>query len=121
MMRFLCDVHISLKLSKRIEQLGFSSEHVNNILDKWSTPDKDIAQYVDQNDLILITKDQDFRTSFLLNRTPQKLIKINLGNISNNVLMTIFEERIEIIGSIDEQNESYMIELGHDDLWIVTK
>lgn len=60
-MYFLCDVHIPIKLSKRIEQLGFHSEHVNNILEKWNTRDEDIAQNANQNNLTLITKDQDFR------------------------------------------------------------
>ena len=90
-------------------------------MDKWSTPDEEIAEYADQNNLILITKDQDFRNTFLLKRTPKKLIKINLGNISNNSLISIFEYRIEIIDTIDQQNESYMIELGEDNVWIVTK
>jgi len=73
-MKFLCDVHISFKISKRIERLGFQTEHVNNVLNRWKTKDDDIAKYVDQNDLILITKDQDFRNSFLLQRKPKKLI-----------------------------------------------
>ncbi len=120
-MKFLCDVHIPIKLSKEIEQLGFHSTHVNFILNKWNSKDSDIAKYADDQQLILITKDQDFRNSFLVKRTPQKLIKINLGNISNNELIALFEQRISSIQAIDLQNESYMIELGLDNFWIVTK
>ncbi len=75
---------------KRIAQLGHTAEHINSILDKWHTKDQDIARYVDKHGFILITKDQDFRNSYLLNHTPKKLIKINLGNISNKELLQIY-------------------------------
>jgi predicted nuclease of predicted toxin-antitoxin system len=42
-MKFLCDVHISIRLSKSIEEMGFQSQHVNTILDKWLTKDEVIA------------------------------------------------------------------------------
>ena len=90
-------------------------------MDKWNTTDENIAQYANQNNLTLITKDQDFRNSFLLKRTPKKLIKVNLGNIPNNELMSIFEQQIEAIRTIDDQNERYMVELGQDNFWILTK
>ena len=41
-MKFLCDVHISYKLSKAISDLEHETIHVNNILDKWFTKDADI-------------------------------------------------------------------------------
>ncbi len=43
-MKFLCDVHIPIKLSKKIVQLGFESGHMNNILAKWHSYDKDIIK-----------------------------------------------------------------------------
>jgi len=118
---FLCDVHIPIKLSKRLEHLGHQSEHVNNILDKWHTSDQDIIRYVDAIHGILITKDQDFRNSYLLNRTPRKLIKISLGNISNEVLLQIIEKHISRISSLDMQYPSFMIEINLDGYWIVIK
>ncbi|MBN1767399.1 MAG: DUF5615 family PIN-like protein, partial [Prolixibacteraceae bacterium] len=36
-MRFLCDVHISYKLTKYLIALGFDTIHVNEILDKSET------------------------------------------------------------------------------------
>ncbi|WP_409049702.1 DUF5615 family PIN-like protein [Runella sp. MFBS21] len=32
---------------------------------------------------MVVTKDEDFRNSFFLQHTPRKLIRIILGNISN--------------------------------------
>ena len=51
-MIFLCDVHISFKLVKTIENMGFTCVHVNSILDKWHTKDEDIMSYVDKNNMI---------------------------------------------------------------------
>lgn len=84
-MKFLCDVHISYKVTNYLISLGFEAIHVNEILDKWHTKDKDIRRFSDANDLIVITKDADFKNSFLISNTPNKLVKINLGNISNTV------------------------------------
>lgn len=55
----------------------------------------------DANNLIVITKDSDFRNSYFIRKTPKKLIKINLGNISNTDLIKIFTEIIDTIVKID--------------------
>lgn len=63
-MKFLCDVHISYKLVKYLKDLSIETIQVNEILDKWNTTDKDISIYTEENDLMVITKDADFRNSF---------------------------------------------------------
>ena len=120
-MKFLCDVHIPIKLSKKIVQLGFESEHVNNILAKWHTDDKDIIKYADQKGFILVSKDQDFRNSFLLNCKPKKLIKINLGNVSNEKLLEIFDKHISDFSKINNENTSFMVEVSSDHFLVVVK
>ena len=62
-MKFICDVHISIKLVKFLISKNYNCVHVNTILDKWFTKDNAIAKYKDLNDLLLITKDGDFRAS----------------------------------------------------------
>jgi predicted nuclease of predicted toxin-antitoxin system len=99
-MRFLCDVHISYKIVNYLNSCGYETIHVNTILNKWHTKDKDICKYADSNDFILISKDSDFRDSFFVKKTPKKLIKINLGNIPNTQLILIFEEIISDIKKI---------------------
>lgn len=73
-MKFLCDVHISYKLVNHLRLLGFEVIHVNEILDKWITSDSKICNFADQNDLVVITKDSDFRNSFYIKKSPKKLI-----------------------------------------------
>ncbi len=115
-MKFLCDVHISIKLVKFLISKNHDCIHVNNILNNWYTKDEDIAKYVDQNNLILISKDADFRDSHYLKNTPKKLVKINLGNISNADLILIIENnlvKLEKLNSI----ESFILEIDNNSLF----
>ena len=120
-MEFLCDVHISIKIAKSIEDLGYKCEHVNRVLNKWNTTDDEIISYVDYKNLILITKDQDFRNSFLLNSKPNKLIKVNLGNISNEKLLKIIEEILPLIENVNRENKKFMIEVTSKTSSIIIK
>ena len=110
-MNFLCDVHIPIKLAKFLQSKGHSAKHVNQLSAKWHTEDSEICSIADRNQWIVITKDEDFRASFLLRRTPRKLIRISLGNISNNALIELFSEHLALIEGID-QNQFFYLELG---------
>ncbi|MBG6062941.1 putative nuclease of putative toxin-antitoxin system [Flavobacterium sp. CG_9.1] len=110
-MKFLCDVHIPIKLSKHISNKGFECIHINTILEKWLTTDDAIAKFSDLNDFLLITKDFDFKNSFLINKSPKKLLKINLGNISNTQLIEIFDQYISEIETVNKNHNLFMIEI----------
>jgi predicted nuclease of predicted toxin-antitoxin system len=117
-MHFLCDVHISYQFSKHLELKGFRSTHVNFILNKWNTIDEEISRYADVNDLILVTKDLDFKNSHFLSKSPKKLIRIVLGNISNEDLIQIFNKNIDFIISISSYPIFYL-ELYKDSIYSV--
>jgi predicted nuclease of predicted toxin-antitoxin system len=72
-MKFLCDVHIPYKLVKHLRLKGFEVFHVNEILDKWITTDSKICFFADENDLIVITKDSDFRNSYISSNLLENL------------------------------------------------
>jgi predicted nuclease of predicted toxin-antitoxin system len=91
---------------------------VNEILDGSYTKDKDICLFADQHDYIVVTKDIDFRNSHFLSKTPKKLIRIGLGNISNVQLIEILSENLEAIQKICS-NESFILEINSDIIYIV--
>ncbi len=117
-MKFLCDVHIPYKLVKMLNDKGFEAMHINTILDKWHTSDERICQYADKNNYTIITKDSDFRDSYFVNKTPKKLIKINLGNVSNINLQAIFDKYVNLIAKY-ESRSSFLIEIDKEDITIV--
>lgn len=110
-MQFLCDVHITYKLAKKLKELGHQATHINLHLDKWHTKDNKIAEFANAHNYIPISKDKDFRDSHFLKQLPKKLIKISLGNISNNALITIFQEHIQEIDKVS-QHEKFFIEIS---------
>jgi len=112
-MRFLCDVHISYKIVNFLSDLGYETIHVNNILDKWLTKDSDICKFADLNELIVITKDHDFQNSFFLRKTPRKLIKVSLGNISTNELIKSLSDILDALERLSIKS-TFMIEIGEN-------
>jgi predicted nuclease of predicted toxin-antitoxin system len=112
-MKLLCDVHISYKIVKFFTSNNLEAIHVNDILDRWNTKDKDICDFADKNDYIVLTKDVDFRNSHFLKNTPKKLMKISLGNISTIALMSILTQNIHKIEKI-AGNDSFLIEINSD-------
>ena len=81
-MKVLCDVHIALKVVRFFQKRNVEAIHVNELPDSCYSSDRKICKFADQNDHVVVTKDSDFLDTFLVQRTPKKLIKINLGNIS---------------------------------------
>jgi len=94
LIKVLCDVHLPERLVVFFTQQGIEAIHGSSILNGWHTKDKDFCKYADENDFVFITKDNDFRNSHFLQNTPLKLIKINLGNINNDALISIFRNQL---------------------------
>lgn len=117
-MKFFCDVHIPYKLVSRLKALGFETIHANEILDHSSTKDSDICKYADQNNLIVVTKDSDFRDSYFVRHTPKKLIKINLGNIPNQELIEIITKNINAIQRLDSKL-NFLLEIDRDHINLI--
>lgn len=117
-MKFLCDVHIAIALVKFLASLGAEAVHVNNVLDGDHTKDNDICEFADKGNYIVITKDVDFRNSYLLNRTPKRLIRICLGNLSNQELIKIFEKNYSTISKYFSQSNGY-IEIDRESVKVI--
>ncbi len=117
-MFLVCDVHISRKVVNLFTRHGHKALHVNDILDGSETKDTDICRFADINDGIVVTKDSDFRDSHLVSAAPKKLIKINLGNISNEKLMEILEQNMDMIGKLDK-NQAFLLEIDTEDLTVI--
>jgi len=108
MTKFVCDVHLPIKVCKFLISQGHEAIHVNQILTGSSTPDTLVTQYADKNDCIVITKDADFRNSYLLRKTPRKLIRVCLGNLSNGELIGLINEHLATINHLNSKENFYM-------------
>jgi len=117
-MNFLVDVHLPISLSKFLSNhKDCTAIHVNQILQKWHTTDADICKYADKNGLIVITKDSDFKNSHFINGTPQKVIRIALGNISNNDLIILFTKYLASI--LPLSSATFYVEISKDQILVI--
>ncbi|MCF8255164.1 MAG: DUF5615 family PIN-like protein [Bacteroidia bacterium] len=107
-MRVLCDVHISYKIVRFFNQQNIEAFHVNELPDKWFSKDSFIANHADKNDLVLLSKDEDFKNSHFLQNKPKRLIRITLGNISNEKLIAIFSTNLELIKKSMQSEKCYL-------------
>ena len=67
---------------------------------------------------MVVTKDIDFRNSYFLNKTPKKLIKINLGNVTNQELIDIFDNYLDLLIEQFEADSCY-IEVNKNNLTLI--
>jgi predicted nuclease of predicted toxin-antitoxin system len=107
-MKLLCDVHIPYRLVKWLENQDVEAMHVNHLPDKWHTSDVNICRYADINDYVVVSKDADFRNSHFLHHTPRKLIRIALGNLSNEALITLFAQYLVLFQEYFAHGDGYI-------------
>jgi predicted nuclease of predicted toxin-antitoxin system len=118
-MDFLTDVHLPINLSKFLDkQPGCTAIHINQILQKWYTADAEICKYADANNLVVITKDEDFKNSHFIKKTPRKIIRVTLGNVSNADLILLFTKYLPFILPLSVKTNFY-IEVDKEQVIII--
>ena len=113
-MKFIVDAQLPKSLSEFLNSKGFDSIHTFDLPDKNKTKDYQITNLSIKENRILITKDNDFLESFLLNSKPEKLILVKTGNIRNDELIQIFSKHIEKILILF--NENSLIEINKTEI-----
>jgi predicted nuclease of predicted toxin-antitoxin system len=112
--KFLVDAQLPVRLARRIADAGHDVVHTTDLPDGNRTSDADIADTADADERVVVTKDRDFRDSHLLRSTPQRLLIVTTGNISNDELTCLFDRHLEAI--VTALQEVPFVELGPDRL-----
>lgn len=112
-MRVLCDVHIAFKIKRFFEGQGIEAFHVNQLPNSWHTSDRDISDYADANNLIVVSKDVDFQSSHLLKQTPKQLLRIALGNLSTSRTIQLLENYLPVLRKSFAEPVCF-VEIGSD-------
>ncbi len=89
-MRFLFDTQLPMKLAELLIAAGHEVVHTSQLPDGNRTTDAALAALADEQDRVVVTKDRDFRNSHLLRHSPQRLLVVATGNISNKDLLGVF-------------------------------
>jgi predicted nuclease of predicted toxin-antitoxin system len=85
-MKFVVDAQLPRRLVRELAESGHDAVHTVDFPAGNRTPDGDIVAAAIREGRVVVTKDNDFVTSFLLRGMPPKLLLISTGNISNDAL-----------------------------------
>ena len=94
-MKFLIDAQLPRRLANQLSASGHDAIHTLDLPNGNRTPDEEILIVAVRDSRIVITKDSDFVTSFLLRRLPPKLLLISTGNVDNTQLLNLVESNLE--------------------------
>ncbi len=112
--KFLVDAQLPKRLSDFLNRSGFMSLHTLDLPDKNATTDRTIKHKAFVEGLVLITKDDDFLRSFMIEGKPSRMILVKTGNISNNVLLELFQKGLGVLTALIELHS--MIEITREEI-----
>lgn len=93
---------------------GHDVIHTSQMPNGNRTTDTELLAAADAEERVVITKDRDFRNSHLLRQTPRQLLIVATGNISNDALLSLFDQHLDAV--VAALQEVRFIELGPDSL-----
>ncbi len=115
-MKFLIDAQLPKSLSDLLKLEGHDLVHTIELPKANDTQDNEILEICLKENRIVISKDGDFLESFLINKSPNKLILVKTGNIRNEELLTLFKLNLEYLCTSIEEND--LIEINKTDIII---
>ena len=85
-MKFLIDAQLPRRLARRLGSIGHDVVHTRDLPAGNRTTDGEICRLADLDDRVVVTKDADFVSSYLLSGKPGRLLLVSVGNITNDDL-----------------------------------
>ena len=113
-MNFLIDAQLPRRLARWLKAEGHDAIHTLDLPAGNRTEDARVNALSIREQRVVVTKDMDFVDTFLLRRTPCKLLLVATGNIGNSELARIFEDNLDDI--VQALETSDFVELGQDSL-----
>lgn len=108
-MNFLIDANLPRRLVNIFRERGHSAVHTLDLPEGNATADTALLDYSDEHNSIVVTKDSDFSTAFLLLSRPYKLLLVSTGNIRNAELEALLIANFDQL--IVELSNNHFVEL----------
>jgi len=104
-MKFIVDAQLPQRLARDLAAAGHDVTHTLELPLGNRTPDGDIIALATCENRVVITKDSDFVTTFLLHGRPPKLLLISTGNIANDALAHLLAANLTTLESAFAQHD----------------
>ncbi len=111
-MKFIVDAQLPRRLCTWLNDAGYNAKHTLDLPLANRTSDNDIVDLAEREGRVVVTKDDDFVQSYLINGRPSKLLLIATGNINNIELEKIIRTNLKSIDDAFEENQ--FIEVNRD-------
>lgn len=111
-MKFLVDAQLPGRLAAWLRARGHDVTHTRDLALGNKTPDRLITQVADAEERAVITKDADFLLSHTLVGAPRRLVLISTGNIDNDGLLTLMDQRLDAV--VDALQTPCCVEIATD-------
>jgi len=95
--RFLLDAQLPRALGLALRKAGHEALHTLDLPEGNRTSDQAIALLADKEGHIVVSKDADFVISLLIKGSPNRLLQISTGNITNAELEALLFGNISAI------------------------
>ena len=109
-MKFIIDAQLPRKFCTWLMDANHDVKHTLDLPQRNRTPDCEIIEVAEREGRIVVTKDDDFVQSFMVNNEPSRLLLIATGNISNADLEKLVQANLKTIVNAFERHR--FIELG---------
>ncbi len=109
-MKLLIDAQLPRRMCEWFRAAGCDTLHTLDLPAANRTPDEDVIAVADVEDRIVVTKDDDFVTTHLIQDRPRRLLLVSTGNISNTALEQLLTPLIPDIAREFQVNS--FIEVG---------
>ena len=103
-MKFIVDAQLPRQLSLLLQNRGFDAIHTLDLALGNRTQDEELNRLSVVQKRILVTKDVDFVSSFLLKGEPHKLLLVGTGNIRNADLLRLIDDSLAQIVTLFTKN-----------------
>lgn len=100
MARFLVDQQLPRTLATHLIGRGHDAKHIKDYPGGATLEDTAVARIADTEDRIVVTKDDDFRVTHLLRRSPKRLLHVTCGNISTPDLIALIDRHYAALSAV---------------------
>ena len=108
-MRLLLDQNLSRHLLGHLRDAFPESLHVADV-DLDAASDRELWEYAKDRDLILVSKDSDFRQLAFLHGPPPKVVWLRVGNASTSDIATVILNHVEAIEAfVTHEDEALLV------------
>lgn len=110
-MRFLFDEQLSDRLPELLADVFPGSLHVRALVGVGTT-DARVWELAVEHDCLLVTKDEDFHRLSVLRGAPPKVVWLQLGNCTTEMVVDLLRRHEQDLRAFANQSEATFLAIG---------